>query len=141
MKKSLEQAQQFLRKAAEDEELLEVALDAPRVSDGIFGFHCQQAAEKLLKALLSAKQVRFSKTHNLLKLIALIEKTGVPLPPELADVHMLNPFAVEYRYAPFPDEDLPVDRTALRALIHKLRAWVEAQTRPDCFSGSSGAGD
>lgn len=28
-------------------------MDSEKVSDEVFGFHCQQAAEKMLKALLS----------------------------------------------------------------------------------------
>jgi hypothetical protein len=43
----------YLKKAAEDEVLLDEVLASPRVSDTVIGFHCQQAAEKLLKALLS----------------------------------------------------------------------------------------
>jgi HEPN domain-containing protein len=117
MKKPLEQAKQFLKKAAEDEALLDVVIASPKVTDEIFGFHCQQAAEKLLKALLSGKEVRFGKTHDLLELIALITKNAAPLPPELVDLDTLNPFAVEYRYDPFPESDPPIDRAELRALV------------------------
>ena len=47
--KQLEQARRFLAKAAEDEALLDAVLAKPEVSDSIYGFHAQQAAEKLLK--------------------------------------------------------------------------------------------
>lgn len=60
-----EQALLFLKKAQEDEALLAEIFSSPRVSDEIFGFHCQQAAEKLLKALLSELAVEFPRTHNL----------------------------------------------------------------------------
>ena len=63
--KQREQALLLLNKAAEDEALLDEVLESERVSDTIFGFHCQQAAEKLLKALLSGLGVRFGRTHNL----------------------------------------------------------------------------
>ena len=43
----------FLRKAAQDEALLDAVIDSDKVSDEVIGFHCQQAAEKMLKALLS----------------------------------------------------------------------------------------
>ena len=49
------QAQVLLIKAAEDEAMLRWA-DAP---DGPFGFHVQQAIEKLLKALLEQLSVSF----------------------------------------------------------------------------------
>jgi HEPN domain-containing protein len=42
----------LLRKAAQDEALLGEVLTSDQVSDEIIGFHCQQAVEKLLKALL-----------------------------------------------------------------------------------------
>jgi hypothetical protein len=45
--KQLEQARRFLAKAAEDEALLDAVLAKPEVSDSIYGFHAQQAAEKL----------------------------------------------------------------------------------------------
>src|SRR5438445_10667980 len=63
--KQAEQARLFLAKAAEDESLLDAVLPLPGVSDAIFGFHCQQAAEKLLKGLLSHHGVAFSRTHDL----------------------------------------------------------------------------
>ena len=53
--KPREQALLLLRKAAQDEALLDRVLESIEVSDEIIGFHCQQA-EKLLKALLSDLQ-------------------------------------------------------------------------------------
>jgi HEPN domain-containing protein len=43
----------FLRKAAQDEALLDAVLESDKVGDEVIGFHCQQAAEKMLKALSS----------------------------------------------------------------------------------------
>ncbi|MBP7745330.1 MAG: HEPN domain-containing protein [Phycisphaerae bacterium] len=60
-----EQALLFRQKAADDLALLGEVLDSARVTDEIIGFHCQQAAEKLLKALLSELGVAFPRTHNL----------------------------------------------------------------------------
>jgi len=54
-----EQALLFLRKAAQDEALLDEVGDSANVSDEVFGFHCQQAAEKLLKAMLRRPGGRF----------------------------------------------------------------------------------
>ncbi|HQL53970.1 MAG TPA: HEPN domain-containing protein [Phycisphaerae bacterium] len=60
-----EQALLFRQKAEDDLALLGEVLDSARVTDEIIGFHCQQAAEKLLKALLSELGVAFPRTHNL----------------------------------------------------------------------------
>ena len=45
-----EQAEIFVAKADEDMHLLEALLDDTTTSDSIWGFHAQQAVEKLLKA-------------------------------------------------------------------------------------------
>jgi len=50
--KRREQALLFLRKAAQDESLLDAVLECPSVSDELIGFHCQQ----LFKHLPSTSQ-------------------------------------------------------------------------------------
>ena len=55
----------FPRKAAQDEALLDAVIESAKVSDEVIGFHCQQAAEKLLKGLLSDLGAAFHKTHEL----------------------------------------------------------------------------
>jgi HEPN domain-containing protein len=55
----------FLRKAAQDEALLDAVIESDNVSDEVIGFHCQQAAEKMLKAVLSDLGIAFRKTHEL----------------------------------------------------------------------------
>jgi HEPN domain-containing protein len=81
--KQREQALLLLRKAAQDEALLDEVLTSDQVSDEIIGFHCQQAVEKLLKALLSDLGMRFRKTHEIGALMGLLAEAGEPLPDEL----------------------------------------------------------
>ena len=127
--KQAEQARLFLRKAAEDESLLDAILTLPGVSDAIFGFHCQQAAEKLLKAVLSYHRIAFFRTHDLQELMELLQAGGHPVPPEAAGADELTPFAVQLRY-----DDLspthPVDRPTLRELIRNLRQFAEGEIGP-----------
>jgi len=127
--KHLEQARKFLAKAAEDEALLDAVLAKPEVSDSIYGFHAQQAAEKLLKALLSVHAVRFPKTHDLHELVNLLENAGETLPPELTRVDELTPFAVEWRYD-YHTAPASFDRVKARDLVAKVRAFVEQQIKP-----------
>lgn len=122
--KRREQALLLLRKAAQDEALLDAVIDSAAVSDEIFGFHCQQAAEKLLKALLSDLAVRFRKTHELGAPIALIESSGRPIPQEFADLDLLTPFGAVYRYEDF-DAELALDRGRARQWLRSLRSYVE----------------
>lgn len=61
-------------------------------------FHCQQAAEKYLKARLEEGAVKFPKTHDLESLLSLV----IPLEPLLAALapaaKRLSPFGVTIRY-------------------------------------------
>jgi HEPN domain-containing protein len=72
-------------------------------------FHCQQAAEKALKAVLAWKKRPLQKTHNLMVVL----DEAVTDCPELESLRgsakSLNPYATEYRYPgekvePSPDE-------------------------------------
>jgi HEPN domain-containing protein len=123
-----EQALLLLRKAGQDEALLDAVLDSAGISDEIFGFHCQQAAEKMLKALLSDLGICFRKTHELGALTALIESSGCRLPAELADLDVLTPFGAVYRYEDF-ESDLELDRRRARQSLRSLKEYVEEKLR------------
>ncbi len=86
-----EQALLYLDKAAEDEVLVDEVIVSPRVSDAVIGFHCQQAVEKLLKALLSHLGVRFRKTHDLRELLDLLADHGAAPPHYLQEIDSLSP--------------------------------------------------
>jgi HEPN domain-containing protein len=60
------------------------------VSDEVIGFHCQQAAEKLLKASLSDLGIAFHKTHELGALMASLARAGAPLPEEFESLDMAH---------------------------------------------------
>jgi HEPN domain-containing protein len=122
--KELEQARKFLAKAAEDEALLDAVLAKPEVSDSIYGFHAQQAVEKLLKALLSVHAVRFPKTHDLHVLLGLVENAGETLPLDLIHLDDLTPFAVDWRYDSITSPT-SFDRVKTRSLVARVRLFVE----------------
>jgi len=124
--KRREQALLLLRKAGQDEALLDEVLASETVNDEVIGFHCQQAAEKILKALLSDLGVRFRKTHNIRSLMKLIADSGCPLPAEFAGLEEFTPFAVAYRYEDY-EADSPLDRDQARLKLRMLRSWVEAK--------------
>lgn len=91
----------------------------------IIGFHCQQAVEKALKAVLANRGMDFPFTHNLGLLIQLCEDAGLALPEALADVDRLTPFAVQSRYSGIHVPDLPL-ATALTWADETI-AWSRAQ--------------
>src|SRR5437016_2974755 len=127
--KQQEQALLFLKKAAEDEALLDAVLTVASVADATFGFHCQQAAEKLLKALLSELCIRFQRTHDLQELMNLLEGAGHKLPEQVCRVDELTPFAVEFRYGDVSSAEA-FDRVAARELVRQLRCHVERSVTP-----------
>jgi len=88
------QAQILLIKADEDEAILH----SDGASESILGFHAQQAVEKLIKALLSARSVPFELTHNLGRLQTALAAAGETLPATPLPLSELNDFAVVYRY-------------------------------------------
>jgi HEPN domain-containing protein len=122
-----EHAELLLRKATQDEYLLDRMLDDPHAPPELFGFHAQQAIEKLLKALLSDLRVSYPRTHRLIDLMDLAVGAGYPLPEDLAELRHLTPFAVEFRYDALPEEaEAPLDKARTRARVGQLRAFVQA---------------
>jgi HEPN domain-containing protein len=118
-----EQALLLLKKAADDESLLREVIQSRQVSDEIFGFHCQQAVEKLLKALLSDFCIDFPRTHNLRLLMDLLADAGFFLPETLTDLDILTPYGTLFRYEDFPAE-IELDRNGLLSMVQQLRQIV-----------------
>ena len=122
----LERAELLLAKAKDDETLLEEIIFNEKVRDEIIGFHAQQAAEKLLKALLMAKNIPYRRTHDLRELIDLTRDNGIEFPESLMEIRILSPFAVEFRYDYIPmEEEEEFNRQKALEMIQKLRKWVE----------------
>lgn len=88
----------LLHKARQDELVVERLLGDRDVDDDTLGFHAQQAAEKLLKAVLTSRNVDYPRTHNLGVLVELLASNGIELPAELADIDRLTPFGTVFRY-------------------------------------------
>ncbi len=98
------EVREWLSKARGDLAVVETLLKAspPHVAAALF--HCQQAAEKSLKAFLTSHDLPFPKTHDLEQLGA----TCVSIDPDLGlvvdDIESLTPFAWRFRYPGAPDE-------------------------------------
>jgi HEPN domain-containing protein len=114
----------LLRKAKQDELALEKLLDDRDIEDDLLGFHAQQAAEKMLKAVLAARGVDYPKTHNLRVLIELLSAEGIRLPEKLAEIDRLTQFGTTFRYDSISIAD-GRDRAIWLGWIQALRAFVE----------------
>ena len=115
-------AEKMLLKAAEDE----ASIQLDELPDGPFGFHAQQAVEKLIKALLSQLNIPFEKTHDLARLTKLLNAAGEPLPPTPMPLGDLNDFAVFYRYDLLFQFAAP-DREDVRSTVRLIREHVLAR--------------
>ena len=61
-------------------------------------FHCQQCAEKYLKAILQENDVPIPKIHFLLELLGMILKFDTSFEFLKADLDVLEEYSVRYRY-------------------------------------------
>jgi HEPN domain-containing protein len=114
----------LLRKARQDELILEKLLADQDIDDDMLGFHAQQAAEKMLKAVLASRNVEYPKTHNLRILIELLASNGIPVPEAIFEVTRLTPFGTTFRYDHFPPSTQG-ERARWLDSIRRLRAFVE----------------
>jgi len=124
----------WLGKAQEDLHSAEWLLESPHELYNAVGFHCQQAAEKALKAHLSWVEQPFEKTHSLIALV------GMCLPHEAAFEGLreaatnLTPYAVTTHY---PGELPELSRSEVFEAIELARqVWnfvlirLPAETHP-----------
>lgn len=61
-------------------------------------FEAQQAVEKAVKGVFVHREVAFSYTHDLKKLLKRLERGGVKIPKYVRQADELSPFAVLTRY-------------------------------------------
>ncbi len=108
-------------------EALKAVVLAEKVSDEIRGFLAQQAAEKAVKAVLTAWGIHVRKTHDLRKLLDLARDHSIVVPEDILEVRTLTPFAVEFRYGDLPESSPPLDRQATIQLTARCLAWAEGE--------------
>jgi HEPN domain-containing protein len=96
------------------------AADNLRIRE-IVGFHCQQAAEKYLKALLTRCQIEFPKTHDIKMLLQL---AGDRVADSLGSAQWLTPFGVAIRYPGDTAEMLPGDEGKAIELANQVKQVV-----------------
>lgn len=120
----IKHARALLDLAEKDFKALGGMEDTLTFADEVFGFHAQQAVEKTLKAWLAALGLEYPLTHNLARLLALLEKQGAGV-DEFWDLAEYTAYAVEYRYGTLGMAEEPLDRPAvirqLQILLHRVR--------------------
>ncbi len=118
-------ARKLLGKADQDLVALAKWRSDPDIAHEIAGFHAQQAAEKMLKAVLAHHGVEFPFSHRLADLIDLMRDSGIAVPGRFEGIRYLTPFAVSFRCDFYEEDEDPLDLDAMYGLLTDLRAWAE----------------
>ena len=128
MNRLREYARVLLGKARDDQYVLARLVDDADAPPWTLGFHAQQAVEKAIKAVLSAGDVEYPKTHDIQRLLGLASSAGLPLPPQAAQLPLLTPFGAALRYDEVPEMEggKPLDRAWALALVRSTIAWAES---------------
>jgi len=88
-------------------------------------FDAQQAAEKALKAVLISRGVEFPYTHDVGRLLSLLEVAGNVIPEEVRRAEILSDYAWASRY---PSAAPPISEQAYADAIRMAEAvvrWVD----------------
>ena len=97
-------------------------------------FHCQQAAEKAMKALLTWHDRPFRKTHDLVEIGAQCVEVDSTLEPLLRRAAPLTEFAWKYRYpgeAEEPSQEVAQEAFALaRGIYQAVRSRLPKEAHP-----------
>ena len=120
----LEQARELFRAAERDISALRGMGDAAVFADEIFGFHVQQAAEKLFKAWLASQGETYPLSHDLATLLDMLSTGGADV-ARFDGLVGYTRYAVRLRYAGADPGACPLDRPdavkRVRALLVAVR--------------------
>lgn len=97
--------------------------------DEVFGLHSQQCAEKAIKASLCFLGISFGRIHDLKILMRLLENTAAIDAALIEPLLYLTDFAVIFRYEPYEDFDVPLDREDIIVRLTKLVALAAESSR------------
>ena len=121
--------EEWLRKARRDLYMAALAAQNPAAAPDAWGFHCQQAAEKALKAFLHFHEREVERTHDVDFLVLECSAIDPAFGAWSEVAGMLTAFAVQYRYPGPADPTEEKLREAMRA-AESLVVAVEVRVRP-----------
>jgi HEPN domain-containing protein len=132
MSEEIEIARQWLAKARNDLLNADNNLKSEQIPFDTVCFHCQQAAEKLLKSYLVGNGQEHPITHDLLLILEKILPLNSVAENLRDPLSILMPYSVEIRYPDdwyMPAED---DAKEARDAADKVMKWLE-NALPDIF--------
>jgi HEPN domain-containing protein len=110
-----EETQLWINKANEDFRTVEILLSVDDSPPAIICFHCQQSAEKYLKAFLVDNSIEFPRIHDLLEIL---ERIILPFDLSFSSIREPLENLMDYAVAPrYPDYLFdPTKKDALMAV-------------------------
>ena len=117
-------ALEWMAKAKRDLEAAQRMIDCadPLLNTGTY--HCQQAAEKVLKGWLTFRSVSVTKTHDLVHLVRECQKLDAGFQELFEMADFLSPFAVDFRYPGDmfepPLEEAELALRAAEKIVHSI---------------------
>jgi HEPN domain-containing protein len=132
----LDEIRGWLTKAHQDLDAAFWLLESPISLHSAVGFHCQQSAEKALKAYLTSMDYPFDKTHSLIALVSVCLDFDPSFDQLRNAATFLNPFAVTFRY---PGDVPEISREdAEQSVINAKEFWEFIVSRlPSIDKGST----
>jgi HEPN domain-containing protein len=124
---SLDLAKVWLAKAQSDLATARLLIKGSERYLDTGSYHCQQAAEKAIKAWLTAAEVVFVKTHSLEILVNLCLPSAPGLQRFLPHAVELTPFATEFRYPGDAFEPSAEEAANALTLAEDLTAWIVSE--------------
>jgi HEPN domain-containing protein len=92
-------------------------------------FHCQQCAEKYLKAFLQERETPIPKIHNLIELLDLCKKLDISFELLRADLKLIDQYSVQVRY-PGMSAEKNEAKAALKA-AQTVKAFIHQRLELD----------
>ena len=115
---------EWLRRARSSLALAKAGKPTPEVLYEDLAFGAQQAAEKAVKAVLVSEGAEFPKTHSLIELFDLAERSGRGAPPDVREAGRLTRYAVRTRY-PGVEEVTDAEYREAVVLAERAMRWAE----------------
>jgi HEPN domain-containing protein len=124
----------WLQKAREDLQITRQLLKGSKALSGGAIFHCQQAAEKALKAFLVWHDVPFRKTHDLQEVGNACVKKDTTLNEVISHAIPLTDYAWKFRYPGEPDRpsrrEVEEALTIAAAVYRTIRSRLPKEVKP-----------
>ena len=125
-------ARRWLGHAERDSLAAKACLEADQSVPEVSAYLCQQATEKLVKALLVLANIPFPKTHDIEALRDLVAAAFPELISLIDPLIYVTEWAVVFRY-PDLTEDIPPSAEEIRVVLQKIERLA---SRIRCLLGS-----